>query len=92
MHQHAVALHPSISIIEDVGVISRLTRSCRVDFAVAPHCIAALVLFLYHGFQHAMVSFTFSRIFQFVSCLVQPSYSIVSMLVVIPWSCLDFSA
>ena len=26
--QHAVALLPSTSIIEDVGVISRLTRSC----------------------------------------------------------------
>ena len=92
IYQHAVALHSLISIIEDVGIISRLTRSCRVDFVVAPHCIAPLLLFLYHGFQHVIISLAFSRIFQFVSCLIQPSYSIVSMLVVIPWSCLDFSA
>ena len=90
--QHAVALLPSTSIIEDVGVISRLTRSCQLYFVVAQRCIAAFILFLYHGFQHAMVSLAFSCIFQFVSCLIQPTYSILSMLVVIPWGCTDLSA
>ena len=72
--QHAIALLPSISITEDVGVISRLTRSCQLCFVVARRCIAALIVLLYHGFQHGMVSIAFSRTFQFVSCLIQQSY------------------
>ena len=78
MHQQPVALRSSISIVEHVGVISRLTRSCGVDFAVAPHCIAA---FLCSYIMHfSMLWFPLVVLGYFSSFLVLFNHHIPSFL------------